>query len=59
MTAVTAVTDAEQAETTERHANNLELFLDLVFVFAITQVAHRSPRSSRIIQAAVVSPKVR
>ena len=27
------------AEIVERHANNLELFLDLVFVFAITQVA--------------------
>jgi low temperature requirement protein LtrA len=24
---------------TERHANNLELFLDLVFVFAVTQIA--------------------
>ena len=23
----------------ERHANNLELFLDLVFVFAVTQIA--------------------
>ena len=30
---------AEEAEVIERHANNLELFLDLVFVFAITQVA--------------------
>ena len=30
---------AEEAEVVERHANNLELFLDLVFVFAITQVA--------------------
>ena len=32
-------TEAEQAEVTERHANNLELFLDIVFVFAITQIA--------------------
>ncbi len=29
----------ESTELVERHANNLELFLDLVFVFAITQVA--------------------
>lgn len=24
---------------TERHATNLELFVDLVFVFAVTQIA--------------------
>jgi len=29
----------ETAEQAERHATNLELFLDLVFVFAITQIA--------------------
>lgn len=29
----------ETADQTERHATNLELFLDLVFVFAITQIA--------------------
>ncbi len=33
------MTTTETAELAERHANNLELFLDLVFVFAITQVA--------------------
>ncbi len=33
------MSNAEATEVTERHANNLELFLDLVFVFAITQVA--------------------
>ena len=27
------------ADETERHATNLELFLDLVFVFAVTQIA--------------------
>jgi low temperature requirement protein LtrA len=27
------------SDATERHANNLELFLDLVFVFAVTQIA--------------------
>lgn len=30
---------AETPEEAERHATNLELFLDLVFVFAITQIA--------------------
>jgi len=30
---------AETAEEAERHATNLELFLDLAFVFAITQIA--------------------
>ncbi|MCE9621028.1 MAG: low temperature requirement protein A [Actinomycetia bacterium] len=33
------MTTTEPTEVVERHANNLELFLDLVFVFAITQVA--------------------
>ena len=31
--------DRERPEDSERHANNLELFLDLVFVFAVTQLA--------------------
>ncbi|MFZ4720523.1 MAG: low temperature requirement protein A [Ilumatobacteraceae bacterium] len=31
--------DADSAAERERHATNLELFLDLVFVFAITQIA--------------------
>ncbi len=31
--------NAETPEEAERHATNLELFLDLVFVFAITQIA--------------------
>lgn len=31
--------EVETAEKAERHATNLELFLDLVFVFAITQIA--------------------
>ena len=31
--------DVETPSEAERHANNLELFLDLVFVFAITQIA--------------------
>lgn len=35
MTAETFTTEGER----ERHATNLELFLDLVFVFAITQIA--------------------
>ncbi len=35
MTAPTAELENER----ERHANNLELFLDLVFVFAVTQIA--------------------
>ena len=30
---------AETPEEAERHATNLELFLDLAFVFAITQIA--------------------
>ena len=30
---------AGAAEESGRHATNLELFLDLVFVFAVTQVA--------------------
>ena len=30
---------ATEAPARERHANNLELFLDLVFVFAVTQIA--------------------
>ena len=29
----------ETEEQSERHASNLELFLDLVFVFAVTQIA--------------------
>lgn len=33
------MSNVEQGEVTERHANNLELFLDIVFVFAITQIA--------------------
>ncbi len=33
------VDDANTPEARERHANNLELFLDLVFVFAVTQIA--------------------
>ena len=33
------VASAEAAEESGRHATNLELFLDLVFVFAVTQVA--------------------
>lgn len=39
MTHGTTPAEAEQAEATERHASNLELFLDIVFVFAITQIA--------------------
>ncbi len=31
--------EAETEEQSERHASNLELFLDLVFVFAVTQIA--------------------
>ena len=31
--------DVETPEEAERHATNLELFLDLVFVFAVTQIA--------------------
>ncbi len=31
--------DVETPDEAERHANNLELFLDLVFVFAVTQIA--------------------
>ena len=27
------------SDETQRHATNLELFLDLVFVFAVTQIA--------------------
>lgn len=34
-----AVEEVEQREAEGRHATNLELFLDLVFVFAVTQVA--------------------
>lgn len=34
-----AAAGAESEQARERHATNLELFLDLVFVFAITQVA--------------------
>ena len=30
---------SEAVEDSGRHATNLELFLDLVFVFAVTQVA--------------------
>ena len=29
----------ETEQQSERHASNLELFLDLVFVFAVTQIA--------------------
>ena len=36
---MTATHATEPTELAERHANNLELFLDLVFVFAVTQVA--------------------
>lgn len=32
------MSELESSETQERHATNLELFLDLVFVFAVTQV---------------------
>ena len=34
-----AEADAEDVAESERHASNLELFLDLVFVFAVTQIA--------------------
>ena len=34
-----AVEEVEQREAEGRHATNLELFLDLVFVFAVTEVA--------------------
>jgi low temperature requirement protein LtrA len=33
------MTDSETQAEAERHATNLELFLDLVFVFAVTQIA--------------------
>ena len=36
---MSAVTESHTPEARERHANNLELFLDLVFVFAVTQIA--------------------
>ena len=39
--------EQEQSEDTERHATNLELFLDLVFVFAVTQVASLHPGHRR------------
>ena len=36
---MSGVAESETPEVRERHANNLELFLDLVFVFAVTQIA--------------------
>ncbi|MGB8859880.1 MAG: low temperature requirement protein A [Ilumatobacteraceae bacterium] len=33
------MSEAQPGEVAERHATNLELFLDLVFVFAVTQIA--------------------
>ena len=33
------MTSRPMSDDTERHATNLELFLDLVFVFAVTQIA--------------------
>ena len=33
------VTSLDVSDAAERHATNLELFLDLVFVFAVTQIA--------------------
>ena len=36
---MSAVAESDTPEVRERHANNLELFLDLVFVFAVTQIA--------------------